>query len=87
VCTRIVSTGSEGIKQCENIAIKGNRVRAGQVPKSVIDGVQSFGLGVVGVICGQEEMVLEDAEKCNDDWNCFGFHWGWLGRWAGGLWT
>jgi len=27
VCTRIVSTGSEGIKQSEIITIRGNRVR------------------------------------------------------------
>jgi len=47
VCTRIVGTGSEGIKQCEIITIRGNRVRAVQVPMSVIDGVQSvFSLGL-----------------------------------------
>ena len=29
-------------------------------------------------------MMLEDAEGCNDNWNCFGFHWGWLGGGLGG---
>ena len=32
---------SEGIKQCEIITISGNRVGAGQVPRSAIDGVRS----------------------------------------------
>ena len=32
VCTGTASTGLEGIKQCENITIRGNRVRAGHVP-------------------------------------------------------
>ena len=47
VCTRIVSIGLEGIKQCEIITIRGNRIRAGQVPRSAIDGVRSvFSLGL-----------------------------------------
>ena len=36
VCTGIVSTGLEEIKQCEIITIRGNRVGAGQVPMLVI---------------------------------------------------
>jgi len=36
---RIVSTGLEGIKQCEIITIRGNRVRAGQVLRLAIDRV------------------------------------------------
>ena len=48
--TRIVSTGSEGIKQHEIITIRGDRVRAGQVLMSVIDGVQLiFGPGLLGL--------------------------------------
>jgi len=50
VCTRIVSTGLEGIKQCEMIAIRGNRVRAGQVLMSAIDGVRLvFSPGLLGL--------------------------------------
>ena len=50
MCTRIVSTGLEGIKQCEIITIRGNRVEAGQVLRSVIDGISSvFGLGLLGL--------------------------------------
>jgi len=53
---------------------------------SAIDGVQSvFGLvflGLSGVVHGQEETTLEDAEGCNDVWDFFGFHQGWL---RGGL--
>ena len=50
VCTGIVSTGSEGIKQCDIITIRGNRVRAGQVPILAIDMVQSvFSLGLLGL--------------------------------------
>ena len=29
-------------------------------------GIQS---GVVGVVHGQDETMLEDAEGCNDDWS------------------
>ena len=88
VCARIVSTGSEGIKQCEIITIRGNRVGAGQVLMSVIDMVQLvFSPGLFGVGCRHRGMMLKDAEECDDDWNCFGFCWGWLGRWAGGSWT
>ena len=77
VCTRTVSTGLEGIKQHEIITIRGNGVGAGKVPMLAIDMVWSvFGLGLFGVVHGQEEMTLEDAEECYDDWNCFGFHWG-----------
>ena len=50
VCTRLVSTVSEGIKQHEIITIRGNRVGAGQVLRSAIDGFQSvFGLGLSGL--------------------------------------
>jgi len=50
VCTKIVSAGSEGIKQCEIITIRGSRVRAGQVLKLVIDRVLLvFGLGLLGL--------------------------------------
>jgi len=75
VYTGTVSTGSEGIKQHEILTIRGNRVRAGQVPMSAIDGVQSvFSLGLFGVSHGQGETMLEDAGECNHDWNCFRFH-------------
>ena len=50
VCTRIVSTGPEGIKQCGIIIIRGKRVRAEQVLMLVIDGIQLvFGLGLSGL--------------------------------------
>ena len=55
VCTGTVSTGSEGIKQHEIITIRGNRVRAGQVPMSVIDMAWSvFGLGYLGLSIDKE---------------------------------
>ena len=77
MCTRIVSTGSEGIKQYEIITIRGNRVRAGKVLMLAIDMVWSvFGPGLFGVGCRHGEMRLEDAEECDNDWNCFGFCWG-----------
>ena len=81
VCTRIVSTGLEGIKQHEIITIRGNRVRAGQVPMLAIDMVLSvFWSGLFRVVCGQEETTLEDAEGCDDNWSCFRFHQGWTGE-------
>ena len=50
VYTGIVITGLEEIKQHEIITIRGKRVRAGQVPRSVIDGVQLvFSLGLLGL--------------------------------------
>jgi len=77
VCTGTVSTGSEGIKQHEIITIRGNRVRAGQVPMSVIDMAQLvFGPGLSGDVCRQGDMTLQDAEEYNNDWNHFGFHQG-----------
>ena len=58
VCTRIVSTGSEGIKQHELITIRGNRVGAGQVLRSVIDGVQSvFSLGLLDCLWTRQDDV------------------------------
>ena len=77
VCTGIVSTGSEGIKQHEIITKRGNRVRAGQVLMSAIDMAWSvFGLGLFGVVHRQGETMLGDAEECKDDWNHFRFHQG-----------
>jgi len=88
VCTGIVSTGSEGIKQHKIITIRGNRIRTGKVLMSEIDGVWSvLSPGLFRIVHGQGEMTLEDAEECDDGWNHFGFHRGLLGRWAGGSWT
>ena len=68
VCTGTVSTGLEEIKQCEIIAIFGNRVGAGKVLMLAIDVAQLvFGPGLFGVVCRQREMTLEDAEKCDDN--------------------
>jgi len=45
-----------------------HRVGAGKVPMSVIDGAQLvFGPGLFGVVCRQGEMMLEDAERCEND--------------------
>src|SRR5882724_4205224 len=67
VCTGTVSTGSEEIKQHEIITIWGNRVRAGRVPMLATDVVWLvFGLGLLGVVHRQGEMMLEDAEECNN---------------------
>jgi len=79
VCTGTVSTGSEEIKQHEIITIWGNRVRAGRVPMLATDVVWLvFGLGLLGVVHRQGEMMLEDAEECNNDGYHFGFCWGML---------
>ena len=70
VCTGTVSTGlkSEEIKQCEIITIFGNRVKAGKVPMSAIDVTQLvFGPWLVGVVCRQGKMMLEDMEGCDND--------------------
>jgi len=46
----------------------GGKVRAGKVLMLVIDVAQSvFGLGLFRVVHRQGEMMLEDAERCNDD--------------------
>ena len=87
VYTGTVSLGlkSEEIKQCEIITILGSRVRAGEVLMSAIGVTQLvFGPGLVGVVCRQGKMMLEDMEECNDDWSHFGFHWGSLGGGLGG---
>ena len=70
MCAGTVSTGlnSEEIKQCEIITILGSRVRAGEVLMSAIGVTQLvFGPGLVGVVCRQGKMMLEDMEECNDD--------------------
>ena len=73
MCRGIVSTGSEGIKQHEIITIRGNRVRAGQMPMLVIDVVQLvFGPGLFRVVCRQGEMTLQVSS-------------GFSGRWTGGV--
>ena len=54
------------------------------MPISAIDMVQSvFSLGLFGVVHGQGETMLEDAEECDDDWNHFRFHQGILGGQTG----
>jgi len=59
----------EKIKQHEIIPILRDRVGAGKVPMLVIDVAQLvFGLWLFGVVCRQGEIMLEDAERCND--NC-----------------
>ena len=58
MCTGIVSTESEGIKQHEIISIRGNRVRARQVLMLAIDMVWSvFSLGLLGLSMDKENDI------------------------------
>jgi len=66
VCTGIVSTRLEEIKQHEIITIRGNKVWAGQVPMSAIDMVCHYSAQGIQGVCRQREMKLEDAEECDD---------------------
>ena len=105
MCTRIVSTGSEGIKQWEIITIRGKQGQGlmktdvglwsnhGSSGQGWMPGCPSAPVGdlwglisiwVVGVVCGQDEMTLEDTDGCNNDWSLFRVHQGWLRGRLGG---